>query len=124
MHSRWTMAKRLFLFLCFSSISLSGGGPGASAQDDSSRIKVSVVLVQLNVAVTDRKGNYISGLRPEDFSITEDKIQEKIATFESGSEPARRLIDTPSPNSSSTNTDKTSEPVTMESDDQGTPNVR
>ena len=41
-------------------------------------------LVQLNVAVTDHKGNYIGGLRPEDFQITEDKIPEKIATFEEG----------------------------------------
>jgi VWFA-related protein len=54
---------------------------------------VSVVLVQLNIAVTDDKGNYISGLRPEDFSITEDKIPEKTATFEEGNGPPRRLID-------------------------------
>ena len=38
---------------------------------------MNVVLVQLNVAVTDRKGNYVSGLKPEDFEITEDKIPEK-----------------------------------------------
>jgi len=50
------------------------------------------VLVQLNVAVTDRKGNYVSGLRPEDFEIVEDKIPEKLATFEEGNEPTRRLI--------------------------------
>lgn len=118
------MGKKIFLFLWIISGIFLVGGTWTAAQDDSSRILVNVVLVQLNVAVTDRKGNYISGLRPEDFSITEDKIQEKIATFESGSDPARRLIDTPSPVSSSMNTDKTSEPVTMESDDQGTPNVR
>jgi VWFA-related protein len=47
--------------------------------------------VQLNVAVTDRKGNYVSGLKPEDFIITEDKIPEKIATFEEGNEPTRTL---------------------------------
>jgi Ca-activated chloride channel homolog len=93
MQTRVTMAKRLLLFLCFISISLSGGGRGASAQDDSSRIKVSVVLVQLSVAVTDRKGNYVSGLRPEDFSISEDNIAEKTATFEEGNEGIRRQID-------------------------------
>jgi VWFA-related protein len=49
--------------------------------------------VQLNVAVTDGKGNYISGLGPEDFSIVEDKIPEKTATFEEGNEPPRRLTD-------------------------------
>ena len=92
MHTRGTMAKRLLLFLCFFSISLSSGGPRAAAQDDS-RIKVSVVLVQLSVAVTDRKGNYVSGLRPEDFSISEDNISEKTATFEEGNEGVRRQID-------------------------------
>ena len=69
------------------------GGAGTVAQDDSSNIRVNVVLVQLNVAVTDRKGNYISGLRPEDFAIYEDKIHEKTATFEEGNEPTRNLMD-------------------------------
>ena len=60
--------------------------PHPAAQSDVSNLKVNVVLVQLNVAVTDHAGNYISGLRPEDFSISEDKIPEKIATFEEGNQ--------------------------------------
>ena len=85
--------KRYILLLCLLAVPFSGGGAGAAAQDDSSRIRVSVVLVQLNVAVTDNKGNYISGLGPEDFAITEDKIAEKPATFEEGNGPTRRLMD-------------------------------
>jgi Ca-activated chloride channel homolog len=85
------MAKKYFVLLWLALAPLSGGG--AAAQDDSLSIHVSVVLVQLNVAVTDRKGNYISGLRPEDFAIVEDKIPQKTATFEEGNEPTRRLID-------------------------------
>jgi Ca-activated chloride channel homolog len=85
--------KKYFLFLCLLAVPFSGGGTGAAAQDDTSRIRVSVVLVQLNVAVTDNKGNYISGLGPEDFAITEDKIPEKTATFEEGNGPTRRVID-------------------------------
>ncbi len=85
--------KRYFLVLCLLAAPFSGGGTGAAAQDDTSRIRVSVVLVQLNVAVTDNKGNYISGLGPEDFSITEDKIQEKTATFEEGNGPTHRLME-------------------------------
>jgi Ca-activated chloride channel family protein len=85
--------KRYFLLLCLLAVPFSGGGVGAAAQDDASRIRVSVVLVQLNVAVTDNKGNYISGLGPEDFSITEDKIPEKTATFEEGNGPTRRLME-------------------------------
>lgn len=57
---------------------------GLSAQDEPSRIRVNVVLVQLSVAVTDGKGNYIGGLKPEDFIVTEDKIPEKLAGFEEG----------------------------------------
>jgi len=87
------MMKRYFLLFCLLAFPFSGGGAGAAAQDDASRIRVSVVLVQLNVAVTDNKGNYISGLKPEDFAITEDKIPEKPATFEEGNGPTRRLME-------------------------------
>src|SRR5205085_8202135 len=52
-----------------------------------------VNMVQLNVAVTDKKGNYITGLRPQDFAILEDGIAEKAATFAEGDEPARSLSD-------------------------------
>jgi Ca-activated chloride channel homolog len=93
------MTKRYFLLLWLTTLPFSGGG-GAVAQNDASRIHVNVVLVQLSVAVTDRKGNYVSGLRPEDFTIVEDKIPEKIATFEEGNEPTRKLIDVGPSNSS------------------------
>ncbi|MGH9596372.1 MAG: VWA domain-containing protein [Edaphobacter sp.] len=85
--------KKYLLLLGFLALPLAGARTGASAQEETSRIRVSVVLVQLNVAVTDNKGNYISGLKPEDFSITEDKIQEKPATFEEGNGPTHRLVD-------------------------------
>ena len=50
------------------------------------RFRVNVVLVQLNIAVTDKKGNYVNGLRPEDFVVTEDNIPQKVSTFEESSE--------------------------------------
>src|SRR4029077_7890331 len=56
-------------------------------------LRVVVDLVQLNVAVTDSKGNYVTDLRPSDFSITEDGISEKIANFEEGNGPTRTLVD-------------------------------
>jgi len=87
------MAKRYFFLLSLLWVPLSAGnGPRAAAQNDSP-LHVDVVLVQLNVAVTDRKGNYVTGLRPQDFAILEDKIPEVAATFEEGKEPARRLGD-------------------------------
>jgi Ca-activated chloride channel family protein len=61
-------------------------GPGIdlhpAAQEESTRLRVNVVLVELNMAVTDSKGNYVNGLRPEDFAVAEDKIPEKISSFE------------------------------------------
>ena len=60
---------------------------------ESPNIHVVVNMVQLNVAVTDKKGNYITGLRPEDFEIREDGIVEKAATFAEGDESARSLND-------------------------------
>lgn len=58
---------------------------------DGSDLRVVVSMVQLNVAVTDKNGEYITGLRPEDFVITEDGIAEKIATFAEGNAPARNV---------------------------------
>jgi Ca-activated chloride channel family protein len=69
---------------------VAGSEPRFAAQDDrSSNFKVNVVLVQLNVAVTDHAGNYVPGLRPEDFTIDEDKIPQKVATFEEGNQMIR-----------------------------------
>ena len=90
------MTKRVFLFFVLCSLPLSGGGRRAAAQQgDQSRIQVNVVLVQLSVAVTDNKGNYISGLRPQDFAIYEDKIPEKASSFDegAGAGPSSQLAD-------------------------------
>ena len=88
------MQKRyLVLLAIWFSLSSDAGVP-ATAQDNG-RILVNVNLVQLNVAVTDNKGRYITDLKPEDFTITEDRIPEKIATFEEGNGPTRSLIEEP-----------------------------
>jgi Ca-activated chloride channel homolog len=88
------MAKRVLLFVPIAITLFLVGGRSTGAQD-SPNIRVNVDLVQLNVAVTDAKGNYVSGLGPESFAITEDKIPERIATFEEGNEPARQVSQTP-----------------------------
>jgi VWFA-related protein len=87
----WVFALALFLAL------LSSFGTPTIAQQGQSgtRLRVVVDLVQLNVAVTDSRGNYVTDLHPSDFTITEDGISEKIATFEEGNGPTRTLIDMP-----------------------------
>jgi Ca-activated chloride channel family protein len=67
-----------------------GDVPDMEAQE-SPDFHVVVNMVQLNVAVTDKNGRYITGLRPKDFAISEDGILEKTATFAEGNEPARSL---------------------------------
>jgi Ca-activated chloride channel family protein len=73
-----------FLGIGCSALLLLGAAPNPGIQDNTSRLHVNVDLVQLNVAVTDKRGNYIAGLKPSNFVIYEDKIPEKIATFEEG----------------------------------------
>jgi Ca-activated chloride channel homolog len=73
--------------------------PVAKAQEPpvslDSHIQVTVDLVQLNVAVTDSHGNYVTGLQPTDFTIVEDGIPQKVATFGEGNEPTRQLVEAP-----------------------------
>jgi Ca-activated chloride channel family protein len=55
-------------------------------------IRVVVSMVQLNVAVTDEKGNYVTTLRPSDFELSEDGISQKVATFEEGNEGPKSVL--------------------------------
>jgi Ca-activated chloride channel family protein len=84
------MVRKLFLLILIPLGFMPGDETDIEAQE-SPNFHVVVNLVQLNVAVTDKKGNYITGLRPEDFAIVEDGIVEKAATFAEGDGPARSL---------------------------------
>ncbi|MGC1448929.1 MAG: VWA domain-containing protein [Candidatus Sulfotelmatobacter sp.] len=84
------MLRKLFLLLLIPLGFVPRVETGMEAQE-SPNLHVVVNMVQLNVAVTDKKGNYITGLRPKDFVIAEDGIEEKAATFAEGNEPARSL---------------------------------
>ena len=90
------MARRrsFFAALFFAGL-LAGSAVWLQAQEDESRPNFHVVvdLVQLNVAVTDNKGNYVTGLKPEDFVVTEDNVRQKIATFGEGSQAPRAVGD-------------------------------
>lgn len=86
------MSCKLSLSLCVLLCLSSGRITSVEAQDDDSAVRVIVNMVQLNVAVTDKKGDYVTGLRPEDFLITEDGITEKLATFAEGDAPARTVL--------------------------------
>ena len=87
------MAKRFLFFLLLVVVVLAGSINRAPAQETESetKIRVEVDMVQLNVAVMDRKGNYVTGLRPSDFVVTEDGITQKVATFGEGNEATRTV---------------------------------
>jgi VWFA-related protein len=96
-----TVKKQSCLMVCSFLVLYISVGQSLTAQDPlplDSHIRVAVDLVQLNVAVTDSRGNYVTGLQPSDFTIVEDGIPQKIATFGEGNEPARRLVEAPALN--------------------------
>jgi Ca-activated chloride channel family protein len=93
------MAKRCVLLFLILLVVLSGFTLWMSAQDreqNSNVIRVTVAMVQLNVAVTDNKGDYVTGLHPSDFVISEDGIPQNVATFEEGNEGPQNVADSPS----------------------------
>ena len=87
------MIKNCFLPLVLVLTLFSSPGTWMAAQESEPNIRVVVDMVQLNVAVTDNKGNYVTGLRPSDFAVIEDNIPQKLATFGEGDEPAYRVAD-------------------------------
>src|SRR5262249_17071207 len=82
--------KRYLLPLLICAFALRAANSQNAPQDDQSKnrvLRVNVSLVLLNVAVTDDKGNYVTGLRPSDFQVNEDGIPQKIANFGEGNGP-------------------------------------
>jgi Ca-activated chloride channel family protein len=53
--------------------------------------RVDVDMVTLTLTVTDAKGNYVNGLKPDDFRIREDDVSQKIVAFAEGSESPFQL---------------------------------
>src|SRR5579872_7380654 len=85
--------RAVVVLFCF--LFLIGFADRTLAQGNEPNIHVKVELVQLNVAVMDHKGGYITGLNPSDFVVLEDGIRQKIATFAEGNEATRTLIEGP-----------------------------
>ncbi len=50
-------------------------------RDKDDVVKIGVTLVQIDAVVTDRKGHYVTDLKPEDFEISEDGKRQHITNF-------------------------------------------
>ena len=89
-----SMTNRFFPVVAATAVFLVGLFPPMAAQEGETSIRVEVDMVQLNVAVMDSKGNYVTGLKPSDFEVTEDGIGQKVAVFGEGNEATRRVLAT------------------------------
>ncbi len=67
--------------LCVAALLGAVGWLWAQHQPKMPVVRVRVDMVQLEVAVRDVRGYYVAGLAPQDFTVYEDGIPEKIATF-------------------------------------------
>ncbi|HVC00414.1 MAG TPA: VWA domain-containing protein [Candidatus Dormibacteraeota bacterium] len=86
------MKKGYSLFFAFAAVVGSALFLAAQQTDPGGLVIHKVVaMVQLNVAVTDRRGRYVTNLKPSDFEITEDGIPETIATFGEGNQAAKAV---------------------------------
>src|SRR5262249_45958825 len=58
-----------------------GPAPDSSQSQTPPAFRVDVDLVLLNATVTDSSNKYVTGLRPEDFRVWEDKIEQRVDYF-------------------------------------------
>ncbi len=72
----------LFALFCISSLAFAQDRP-AAAKDEDLRLKVFTRMVQVPVTVTDDSGKVVTGLKQEDFVLTEEGKEQRIAAFES-----------------------------------------
>lgn len=55
--------------------------PGTGTENDPVRLNVSVDLVNIAATVRDSTGRYVDGLKPEDFTVLENGVQQKLSFF-------------------------------------------
>ena len=56
--------------------------PPPVSEGQNHRIKQNVDMVVLHATVTNKKGNFVSGLTKSDFRVYEDKVEQRIAVFQ------------------------------------------
>ena len=79
-------AMALFASPCLAQIPIPNAQPlppgqSAGGEKQGSTIKVDVGLVVLHTTVLDDRGKFADGLKPENFRVYEDKVEQKLTTF-------------------------------------------
>ncbi len=88
MHKRLFAARPLFGALALAAVLVSGGSArGASEKEKPTGVvgpvvkNVDVSITNIDVVVTDRKGNRVTGLGKDDFEVVEDGLTQVITNF-------------------------------------------
>ena len=66
--------------------------PAGDKPDDNFTLSVEIELVNLDVVVTDKKGNFIPNLTAKNFRVFEDKVEQKISNFSPTNAPLTIVI--------------------------------
>lgn len=69
-----------FFIFAFALVSIAQT-PSRTPPADDDVVKISTALIQLDVTVTDTKGNAVKDLKPEDFEVYENGERQKITNF-------------------------------------------
>jgi Ca-activated chloride channel family protein len=93
----WSSGRaRAASLLCFAALlaSFAGGlsAPAIPAAQDQFRITSRAELVNVDVSVTDAKGNFLSGLRKEQFRVLDEGVEQPITHFSPIESPAEILL--------------------------------
>ncbi len=84
----------VILSTCVLCAALAAGFRQLRAQEpEQPTFRVKVDMVVLGFTVLDQKNKYVNGLKPKDFKVYEDEIQEKVATFAEGSRSPMQVLD-------------------------------
>jgi VWFA-related protein len=76
---KYTSALLAFVFVCLPATRAQNPRKEEAARDD--RLIVTTTLVQVDAVVTDKKGNQVSNLRPDDFEVVEGGQVRPIVGF-------------------------------------------
>jgi VWFA-related protein len=66
--------------------------PAGEKPDDNFTLAVEIELVNLDVVVTDKRGNFIPNLTQKNFKLYEDKVEQKITNFSPTTAPLTIVI--------------------------------
>lgn len=103
--------RKCYRLMAWTSAALLPLGAWLFAQDQTT-FRVKVDMVVLGFTVIDQKGKYVNGLKPKDFTVYEDNIAEKLATFAEGNHAPLQVL-----------ANGETKPVRLDTDDEPEQNV-